>query len=621
MILQNIILPSTDTCVEEPMYFRRSENVFYSWCNDWIDIHPGGCVTFDTYFNSFSAEKWLKYTDIKTVNITVKVKGYLRITLLRKEKIGPEIHTEYCGEYLCITQNDEIKEFTFPFKTSSAIGMFCFELSGIEGISVFYSASYNSEYNNPNPTKIAIDICTFKRERFVEANLNLLNSRFLQNKESFLFDKLEVFVSDNAGTLDIDKLSTDKIHIVRNKNVGGAGGFTRGMIEISKVREKKGITHILVMDDDICIEPESVFRTCTLLSCLKAQYRDAFIGGAMLRLDNQYYQVESGALWNSGNLISLKHGLDLRVLDACLFNEFEERAQFNAWWYCAFPASVVTNENLPIPIFIRGDDVEYGLRNMKHLILMNGICVWHEPFENKYSSFLYYYILRNRLIDNSLHNMVLTKKEFINILKAQVMDEVRIYRYKNAHLLMRGVEDFFKGVDWLATQDVEQLHKDVMASGYKLQYLDDIEENIQFYYTMYEASLKAAPATGIKARIVNHYTVNGTYLKQKRGYNIVPTIGVQQSSVYRTDVILNYDYSSRKGFVTKRSPSEAKECINRLNKLTALINKNYDSAVADFTQQGKKLMNAKFWNKCLELETPASNQTVKESKKKVKSHK
>lgn len=622
MILQNVILPSTDTCVEEPMYFRRSDNVYYSWCNDWIDIHPGAIVKFDTYFNGFSAEKWFKYTDVKTVNITVRVKGYIRLTLLRKEKIGTEIHTEYCGEYLCITQNDEIKEFTFPFKTSSTIGMFCFELTGVEGISVFYGANYNTEFEKTNKVKVAVDICTFKRERFVEANLALLNTRFLDNKNSYLYDKLEIFVSDNAGTLDAARLSTDKIHIFPNKNAGGAGGFTRGMIEIKKVREKNGITHILVMDDDICIEPESIFRTCTLLTCAKQQYKDIFVGGAMLRLDNQYYQVESGAMWNGGNLISLKHGLDLRSLDACLFNEFEERAQFNAWWYCAFPAGVVTDDNLPMPIFIRGDDVEYGLRNMKHLILMNGICVWHEPFENKYSSFLYYYILRNRLIDNSLHNMVIARKEFIKILKTQVMDEVRLYRYKNAELLMRGVEDFLKGVDWLAAQDGEQLHKTVMADGYKLQYIDDIEEQVQFLYPLYEASLKAVPSTGIKARIINHFTVNGTYLKPKKSYNIVPTIGVQQSSVYRTDVILNYDYSSRKGFVTKRNPEEAKKCINRLNKLIAKLNNSYDTAASDFTVNGRKLMKIGFWDNYLGLEKEGSSQvqTSKKSQKKARSH-
>ncbi|MBE6842200.1 MAG: glycosyltransferase family 2 protein [Ruminococcus sp.] len=619
MKLQNIILPSTDTCTEESMYFRRTSDVYFSWCNDWIDIHPGATVNFDTYFNSFSAEKWFKYTDVKNIFLNLKVKGYVRVTLLRKEKVGNTIHTEYCGEHLCVS-TDEPKEFSLQFKTSAVNGVYCFSISGVEGISVFYGAHYSTDFVPTKKVKIAIDICTFKREKFVESNLQLLNSKFLCNKDSFLFDKLEVFVSDNAHTLDIKKLSSDKIHIVQNKNVGGAGGFTRGMIEIKNEREKRGITHILVMDDDLCIEPESIFRTCTILTCIKDQYDEAFIGGAMLRMDRQYFQVESGAVWNGGNLISLKHGLDLRDLDACLFNEFEERAQFNAWWYCVFPASIVRDDNLPMPIFIRGDDVEYGLRNMKHLILMNGICVWHEAFENKYSSFLYYYILRNRLIDNSLHNMVMPKGEFINLLKTQVMDEVRLYRYKNAHLLMKGVEDFFKGASWLQSQDGEKLHKEIMSEGYKLQYIDDMKENVQFLYPLYEESVRAVPATGMKSRIINHYTINGTYLKPVREYNIVPTVGAQQSSVYRTNTVLNYDFSSRKGFVTKRDASEAKKCVKRLNKLCSFVNANYDSAVSNFKTEGRNLMKIDFWNKYLNIE---ERKDVKAdiTKKKVKSHK
>lgn len=448
MVLQNLIFPSTDTCTEEKMYFRRADNCIYTWAQDYIAVPKGAIVEFDTYFNGFSAEKWFKYTNVKTISITLKISGSFRVTLMRKEKIGPEIHTEFCGEYVCENKHLEPKEFTYEFKSSSTAGMFCFLINGMQGLSKFYGGNYNTDISESSLSKVklAIDICTYKRERFIESNLRMLKEKYLGDPDSILYDKLEVFVSDNAQTLDEPKLESEKIHIFKNKNVGGAGGFTRGIIEIYKRKKEKNITHILVMDDDVRIEPESIYRTCTLLMCLKEQYKDAFIGGAMLRLDRQYFQVESGAVWNSGNLISYKQGLDLNSLDACLFNEFEERTQFNAWWYCAFPLNIINDNNLPMPIFIRGDDVEFGLRNMKHLILMNGICVWHEPFENKYSSFLYYYILRNRLIDNSLHNMTIAKKLFKRILYVQVCDEIRIYRYKNAHLLIRGVEDFLKGV-------------------------------------------------------------------------------------------------------------------------------------------------------------------------------
>lgn len=603
MVLQNVIFPSTETCTEEQMYFRRTNRVDYLWCNPWITVHPGAQVVFDTYFNGFCAEKWFKYTKVKNISLTVWLKGNARITLMRKEKTGSSILTEYCGEYNCEAPLNEIKQFSLPFKTASTSGMFCFEITGGRTYTDFFSACYETDLNSEelNPVKIALDICTFKRERFIETNLELLKKRFLEDRESFLYDKLEVFISDNAGTLDQKKLSSPQIHIFKNKNAGGAGGFTRGMIEVKKVASQRAISHVLVMDDDVRIEPESIFRTCTLLGCLKEQYLDAFVGGAMLRLDHQFFQVESGAVWNGGELVSLKHGLDVRDLDACLFNEFEENPQFNAWWYCAFPISVVRDDNLPLPIFIRGDDVEYGLRNIKHLILMNGICVWHEAFENKYSSFLYYYILRNRLIDNSLHNMVLPKEMFQKILKHQVMDEIRLYRYKNANLLMRGVEDFFKGVDWLMEQDGEVLHQSVMAEGYKLQYIEDLEDKVQFNYPLYEASLNAIPATGMVSRLVNHYTLNGTYLSPKKDYTIIPTVGMQQASVYRVQTVLNFDYASKKGFVTRRNPQEAKACVARMNELSKLIDEKYDRVTSQYAEEGQKMMKLKFWKKYLGL--------------------
>lgn len=604
MILQHLLFPSTETCIEEGMYFRRTGRAEFYRYADNVRLHRDDCLHFDTYFNSFSAEKWFKYTHVDKIYLTLKLCGNIRVALFRKEKIGNNIDIEHVAEQLC--RSKEPMDFTFEFSTFLTNGMYGFSLiaekGGGEFLGGYYSASLPVE--KVRNIKIAIDICTFKREKFVKKNLSLLNSRFLENPESPLYNGLEVFISDNAGTLDTDSLSTDKIHIFRNKNTGGAGGFTRGLMEISSVKEEKSITHALLMDDDIIIEPEVIYRTFMLLSCLREQYFDAFVGGAMLRLDYRNIQVESGAVWGDGNIISIKSGLNLVDCDACLFNEIEENAQFNAWWYCAFPIEVVNDENLPLPIFIRGDDVEYGLRNMKQLILMNGICVWHEPFEKKYSSFLFYYILRNRLIDNSLHNMASSKQQIIELLKTQVMEQVRLYRYKNADLLMRGVEDFLRGVNWLAGQDGEALHREIMSGGYKLQYLEDLEEQVPFFYPFYEDSLHAQNPKTRKYKFLHKYTVNGIFYLPTSGarpYNIVPVVGAKDINVYRAEKVLNYDYNSRKGFITHKDPAQAAKTIKRLKVLCRRLEQEYDSAVKDFADNGRRLMSREFWERYLEL--------------------
>ena len=77
-----------------------------------------------------------------------------------------------------------------------------------------------------------------------------------------------------------------------NKNAGGAGGFTRTIIETKKQEEENGLTHILLMDDDVVMQPESIYRTYKILTLLKEEYKDAFIGGECL--EQQYVTERIG---------------------------------------------------------------------------------------------------------------------------------------------------------------------------------------------------------------------------------------------------------------------------------------------------------------------------------------
>ena len=321
----------------------------------------------------------------------------------------------------------------------------------------------------------------------------------------------------------------------------------------------------------------------------------------MLRLDKQFIQTEAGARWNKGYLISHKSGLNLLETEACLYNEFEEKTEFNAWWYCAFPASVISEKNLPLPIFIRGDDVEYGLRNLNHLILMNGICVWHEPFENKYASSMYYYIFRNRLIDNSIHNLKYKRTHFIRDLKEQVHREIIYYRYKNADLLMDGVNDFYNGIDWLMAQDGEALHKSIMGRGYKLQDINDL--SVPFSYPAYEQACRM-PEPRRRTKAWRKLTANGFLLPSiKKDDNempvVAPTFTARPVNFYRVQKALNYDYCSRKAFVTEKSVKETLRLKYKFWKIKVKSKWKYRKTVKSYYKRGGELMDLNFWSKYL----------------------
>lgn len=63
-----------------------------------------------------------------------------------------------------------------------------------------------------------------------------------------LKDKITVFVVDNRRTLNENSINYDYVGLIPNRNMGGSGGFTKGIIESRKNKK----THILVTSTPSC---------------------------------------------------------------------------------------------------------------------------------------------------------------------------------------------------------------------------------------------------------------------------------------------------------------------------------------------------------------------------------
>lgn len=595
MILQNIELPVDDICDKYRLYFHAEENVYYE--EGRLTFDKTGVCSFDTYFNGVSIDKWNKYTNVGRITARINIKGKFKVTASYVFRVSP-VDIRRFTTYRTVVECDTLQEIEIPMPENGT-GMLYFTLEALEDGGQFTGGYYhvdNAESSIRN-VKIGLGICTFKREKFIEKNIRLLNENVFDNKNCILNGHLEVYISDNGKTLDKDKLCNEHIHIFDNKNTGGAGGFTRTMMEMTKDGNPDGITHVLVMDDDILLDTEALVKTYRILTIIKDEYVDAFIGGAMLRNDLMDIQVEAGASWNAGKLISYKGGLPLGETEPCLYNETEERYEFNAWWYCCFPIGVVRDDNLPLPIFIRGDDLEYGLRNMKTLILMNGICVWHEPFENKYSSFLEYYIIRNKLIDNSFHCSQYGKLDLIKDILFSTARESMLYRYKNVKLFLRGVNDYLQGPDFLFKTDGEQLHKDIMAAGYRAVPVEEL--GTKFYLRDYEEY--KGRDDGKLGKVVRFLTLNGHLIPSFTKQRTVSMSGVLTANVFGAEQVLYYDIIANKGFLAVKDTKDFFNCWKEAFKTILAVMTKYDYAKHQYRTKGKKLRTRKFWNKYLGL--------------------
>lgn len=600
MKLQDILTDYQENEKKQSLYYKCSGSIGKS--EGKVCLEKGAVISFGTYFNSFSLEKWRKYTVTGEYNIVIKGSGKARVSLYHSFLEGEEAVTKVLLEREIELSMES--ESVFAVSDSAATGI-CYPV--VEALSekvVLEQISYEGKlYENiRDEIFLALDICTFKREPYVKRNIEELNRYVLENPSSPLYGKAQVFISDNGCTLGNCLSGFSKVKVMPNENVGGVGGFTRGMLEAMK--EEK-FTHILIMDDDAVMEPSAIVKTYIFLAVLKKQYWEYTIGGGLLRENTPCIQYESGAVWNRGRIKARKHHLDMSKLKDILSNEIEERIEYAGWWFSCIPVEQIKKYGLPLPLFIHRDDIEYGLRTgREQFIFLNGIGVWHEAFENKMPGATEYYDWRNLAIVNSIHYPDFNEKELFRFLFKWVTANVIRYRYQYVDMNLKGIEDFLKGIDWLKVQDAPALHQSIFSMNYKavpakdfVGYKGITEEDIQW-----ERIEKVKQRNiGKSEKILRQITLNGYFLPSKKGKILVAMPHDNIYDMYRQREILYVD-STGKAVLVKRSLSKALRCYKKLWKLKKLIHRSFECRCKEYAQRYTELTGKQFWMDYLKMD-------------------
>lgn len=608
---ENILLPLYITeenirrqrMVTEELYVRMEEASFLSYKVDGVYFRAGGIAGFDTFQNSFSCGKWKKYTIIERVFITLELEGDFRIRLMHASLKDDKVIETQLSEHEIHTE--EVTVVTEEFGELQDEGIFYVILQSLTHGSMLHSGFYGTDdLEATQEVKLAIDICTFKREQYVARNIEILKKDILDNEDSPCYGKMWVHISDNASSLDGIVDSQDNITVDKNANLGGVGGFTRGIIETQKLIKDQGFTHVLLMDDDATISSAAIETNYLLLAYLKPEYFGYTVGGKLLVLGHPYNQFEVGAQWNEGNIIALKNDRDIRLKKEVLDSEREdETVEYQGWWYCCIPLQEIGPDNLPLPIFIHRDDVEYGLRTGKgRFIYMNQICIWHEAFAGKMPGPLDYYDIRNHCITNAIHCPEYTKEEFKKFFSKWVWGNIGKYRYRYVDYNIKAVEDFCKGIDWLLNTDAYELHQELMAMNYKAKPVAEwvgVEGVTEEELNLRERGFKNPGAFMRKFHII---TANGFFFPEKRRKVVVSEPYGNVHILYRrkaTIVVDNYG----NGLYLERDKKQFWECKKKLEAALKLIDEKYDDAVKSYRASYRELVSTDFWEKYLGLQS------------------
>ena len=458
--LVNIVFPDSDFSDVPELFYNKEDAV------SAFDGNPlEECVkfSFDTWMNLFASEKWYYYCELGNIFLNIELKGKAIIQIIGHE------YTEAFGTVNNVIISKEINNtklelISLPIQNGKQYRGISFNLifpkrEIYEIGKINWCTDKEPIYNN----RIALVTCTFKRENYIEKTINKFKNFISLNKK--IGYCLHLFVVDNGRTLNKEKLSSENITIIPNKNAGGAGGFGRGLMAANDGHYDR----VLFMDDDVEIYPESFYRTLCLSNYLKDEYKAANINGPMMNMYDKMEMFENLAIYQGGLKIATYHG-PLKVNSVANILEaidtsskvFKEKFVHSAWWYTCSSLTLYKDE-YPVPVFLRGDDMEWSWRKQGvEFISINGICIWHSPFKWRVGAMAnYYYCPRNMMLITMLHdeNPI---GEIMDFLEEQFYYLLNTYDYTSIKVLLTSITDFLKGSK-IFEEDPEQQMKRIVA--------------------------------------------------------------------------------------------------------------------------------------------------------------
>ena len=435
-----------------------------------ILVPKDGKIRTYTYMNEFDLGACRKYTDLTDFIFVWRISGKGNIRVLREGKTDgvtcmAEMQAESgcgCREEVrhCVEGAGDLQDGLLYFMFRAE------EESCLE-------AWIETETAVLRDVRISLVICTYKRRRQLERIINVLKAGKAEteredNRKGGAAGRrggregigengwLEAVVIDNAS--ELEGSYGDGIAVFHNPNTGGSGGFARGMEETVGRLGEYPATHVVLMDDDVVLQWESLCRLYALLSFVRAGYAEEAVAGRMFRMDRPEVQYTALEIWNGGDIRHIGWNRDMGERE-CLWDMNENRGgEYGGWWFACFPIGYV-RKNSPLPFFLHCDDAEYGLRHGGNPIILNGIQVWHETYEYRQSPLTAYYDCRNAMVVNAVAGKAgngpdeLWQKFFGKISDAHNRGDFLL-----EYFLIRAFGDFLKGRKWFMHKDNARLH-------------------------------------------------------------------------------------------------------------------------------------------------------------------
>lgn len=396
-------------------------------------LSAGNKIATNTYLNALFPHVWVNFTDIGNIGVSCDVEGSVQIEVIWVDENEAEtiLVNETSGE----TGPRQITVWAGLSPIQN--GRIYLRLTALGDVAI-NDLAWVTDCAPKHQPSLSVGLCTFNREPELAATLAALSSQRVRTPEIktvYVVNQGPEFSNQSI----LDEIDKPGIALIEQPNLGGCGGFTRSMFEATQAKDET--THHLLMDDDIVLDPRLLDK---VVHFLRYAHQTLAVGGQMLEIENPTLLYEAGGKVHHRNFVEpIGKNLDIGVPKALQIFTKTPDIDYNAWWFCVVPVASIRAAGLPPPLFIRGDDIEYGFRikaNGFDTIPLPGCPVWHESFSHKSSDWLNYYVLRNRLLFSIIYPEA-TKRPDSIFLFGFLMTLILANRYRAASLALRAIQD------------------------------------------------------------------------------------------------------------------------------------------------------------------------------------
>lgn len=356
MRIMNMLLPSGIVPGAEPLYSNSGAVSFP------VSLRAGEVLDLDAYYNIFPSEKYRSRCGLRSVAIVISCEGRVRMEIVRHHPGRRETEHVPVSDAVEVQLGDE---------TYFGIKVIAETDSVISGIAVTCGTEPRRRVD------LAHIVCTYRMEDHARKRISAMRA-FCSDPRNGLSCPYHLYVIDNGGTLGASE--DELVSVIPSPNYGGSGGFGRGMLTAHAAGHH---THFILNDDDAVLEPESVLRACAFHSLVLDEHADMCISGIMFNLETPTRVYEAGAVINGVRYESNLNGVEMGSEEGLMVLSADRRIDYANWTFFCAPMSAVDRFGYPLPLFIKEDDAEYGLRIGLRNETVPGISVWHLPYETK----------------------------------------------------------------------------------------------------------------------------------------------------------------------------------------------------------------------------------------------